>query len=72
LCFSEHHLRKFELDQINVDGYNLGAAYSRQVVKKGGVCIFVHKGLNYAAIDLGKYCEDQDRSLCVKTRTNLL
>jgi len=22
---------------------NLGAAYCRQVVKKGGVCIFVHK-----------------------------
>jgi len=43
LCFSEHHLRKFELDQINVDGYRLGAAYCRQVVKRGGVCIFVQK-----------------------------
>jgi hypothetical protein len=43
LCFSEHHLKKFELDQINVDGYRLGAAYCRQVVKRGGVCIFVQK-----------------------------
>ena len=25
LCFSEHHLKNFELDQINVNGYNLGA-----------------------------------------------
>jgi hypothetical protein len=37
LCSSEHHLKKYELDQIDVDGYRLGAAYCRQVVKKGGV-----------------------------------
>jgi len=43
LCFSEHHLQKPELDQINVDGYRLGAAYCRQVVKRGGVGIFVKK-----------------------------
>jgi hypothetical protein len=52
LCFSEHHLQKFELNQMNVEGYSLGAAYSRQVVKRGGVCIFVHKILNYTTIDL--------------------
>jgi len=43
LCFSEHHLKKPELDQINVHGYRLVAAYYRQVVKRGGVCIFVKK-----------------------------
>jgi len=39
LCFSEHNLKKFELDQINVDGYRLDAAYCRQVVKRG---VFVY------------------------------
>ena len=43
LCFSEHHLKKTELDLINVDGYRLGTAYCRQVVKISGVCIFVKK-----------------------------
>jgi hypothetical protein len=43
LCFSERHLNKFELDHINVDGYTLGAEYCRQVVTRGGVCIFVQK-----------------------------
>jgi hypothetical protein len=43
LFFSEHHLKKFELYQINVDGHRLGAAYCRQVVKRGHVCIFVKK-----------------------------
>jgi hypothetical protein len=64
LCFSEHHLKKLELDQINVVGYRLGAAYCRQVVKKGGVCILVQRNLNYTTIDLGKYCKDQDIEVC--------
>ena len=64
LCFSEHHLKEFELDQINVDGYRPGARYCRQVVKRGGVCIFVYKTLNYINIDLGKYCKDQDIEVC--------
>jgi hypothetical protein len=29
LCFSEHHLKNFALDQISIDGYKLGAAHSR-------------------------------------------
>ena len=64
LCFSEHHLKEFELDQINVDGYRLGARYCRQVVKRGGVCIFVYKTLKYINTNLGKYCEDQDTEVC--------
>ena len=64
-CFSEHHLKKPELDQINVDGYRLVAAYCRQVVKRGGVCIFVKKDLKYSNIDLDKYCKDQDIEDCM-------
>ena len=65
LCFSEHRLKNFELDQINVDGYRLGAAYCRQVVKRGSVYIFVQKNLKYTNVDLGKYCKDQDIQVCV-------
>ena len=65
MCFSEHHLKKPELDQINVDGYRLGAAYCRQVVKRGGVCIFVKKKRLYSNIDLDKYFKDQDIEVCV-------
>ena len=60
LCFSEHHLKNFELDQINIDGYNLGAAYCRQNIKRGGVC----NNLNYTNIDLSVYCKDQDIEIC--------
>jgi exonuclease III len=65
LCFSEHHLKKPKLDQINIDGYRLGAAYCRKAVKRGGVCIFVKKTLKYSVIDLDKYCKDQDTEVCV-------
>jgi hypothetical protein len=39
---------------------DFGAAYCRQVVKRGGVCIFVKKKkkLTYSNVDLGKYCKD--------------
>jgi hypothetical protein len=40
LCFSEHHLKQLELEQINLEGYKLGAAYCRKTLLKGGVCIF--------------------------------
>ena len=65
LFFSEHHLKKPQLDQINVDGYRLGTAFCRQVVKRGGVCIFVKRNLKYSNIDLDKYCKDQDIEVCV-------
>ena len=64
LCFSEHHLKNFELNQINISGYNLGAAYCRQDVKRGGVCIYVHNTLNYTNIDLRVHCKEQDIEVC--------
>ena len=47
LCFSEHHLKDFQLNQISIDGYKLGAAHSRQVLKGGGVCILYPGVHNY-------------------------
>jgi len=64
LCFFEHHLKIFELNQININGYNLGTAYCRKIVKRGGVCIFVCNNLNYTNIDLSLYCKDQDIEVC--------
>jgi hypothetical protein len=53
-----------KLNQINISGYNLGAAYCRQDVKRGGVCIYVHNTLNYTNIDLRVHCEEQDIEVC--------
>ena len=65
LCFSEHHLKYTELDQINIEGFKLCTAYCRQTMKKGGVCIFAQNGLECSKIDVKKYCKDQDIEICM-------
>ena len=34
LCFSEHHLKQLELEQINLEDYKLSAAYCRKSLLK--------------------------------------
>jgi exonuclease III len=51
LCLSEHHLKQFELNQINLDGYKHCATYYIKFIEKAGVCI-VYKILNYLNINL--------------------
>ena len=65
LCFSEHHLKRTELEQINIEGFKLCTAYCRQAIKRRGVCIFIKKGLEYSKIDENKYCRDQDVEICM-------
>jgi len=65
LCFSEHHLKHAELDQINIKGFNLCTAYCRQTIMRGGVCIIIQNNLQYSKIDVKKYCKDQDIELCL-------
>ena len=63
LCYSDH--KHTELDQINIEGFKLCTAHCRQAIKRGGVCIFIQKGLEYSKIDVNKYCKDQDIEICM-------
>jgi exonuclease III len=65
LCLSEHHLKHTELDQRNIEGFKLYTAYCRQTMKRGGVCIFIQKGLECSKIDVNRYCKDQDIKICM-------
>ena len=65
LCLSEHHLKHTEFDQINIEGFKLCTAYCRQTLKRGGVCIFIRKGLECTKIDVNRYCKDQDIEICI-------
>jgi hypothetical protein len=42
----------------------LGVAYCRKSLPKGGVCIFIHKKYNYSNVDPSKYCKKQDIEAC--------
>jgi len=64
LCFTEHHLKEFEINNTCINNYNLGAYYCRKNRKFGGVGIFVHDTLSCTPIDLTKYCNEQDLEAC--------
>jgi exonuclease III len=73
LCFPEHHLKQLELDQINLDGFILGASYCRKKLLKGGVSIFVHENYKFLNVDLNKFCKEQDNEACaLKLQHNAL
>jgi hypothetical protein len=52
LCLTEHHLDYPDIDHTCIDHYSLGAKCCRQILRKGGVCIFVHKKLKFTNINL--------------------
>jgi hypothetical protein len=64
ICLTEHHLKQFELDNISIDNYNLGASYCRKSSLKGGVCIYILKNLNFTTVNLKAYCSDHDIEIC--------
>jgi exonuclease III len=64
MCLTEYQLKQPKLDQINMDGYRLATSYCRKLREKGGVCILVHKNLNYSKIDQSRFCKYQDLVVC--------
>jgi hypothetical protein len=59
LCLTEHHLKYLQLEN-----YNLGAHYCRQLCAKGGAAIFVHNSLRYSNINIAQHCKEQDIEIC--------
>jgi exonuclease III len=64
LCFTEHHLKEYEINITSINCYNLGAFYCRKAQKAGRVGIFVHNTLSYTPIDLAEYCNEQGFEAC--------
>jgi hypothetical protein len=63
-CFAEHHLNWYEIEHLHVNNYTLEANYCMHSLKKGGVCIFVHNGLDFICTDLEKFSMEQDTEAC--------
>jgi len=43
-----------------MDQYKLGTKFCRKSFKNGGVSNFVHDALQFANINLGEFCKEQD------------
>jgi hypothetical protein len=42
LCFTEHHLKTYQLDSILFQNYKLGAKFCKKIYRNGGVCIYIY------------------------------
>ena len=65
LCLTEQHLEDYELLNMHIPKFKLGAEYCRKSLKQGGVCIYVHESLKYTNINLQKFCNEQNIELAV-------
>jgi hypothetical protein len=64
LCFSEHHLKASELQNISIDQYTIGAQYCKTSHAHGGVVIYTHNSLHSAHINLSEFCMEKDIEIC--------
>jgi hypothetical protein len=59
VCLREHHMEEQELLHLTLSGYILGSSFSRKPLQRGGVCIFVRKGLNVNKTDISHNCREK-------------
>ena len=64
MCLTEQRLKDYEIDNLLIDQFKLGSKFCRHEYKNGGVCIFVHKDLDFFSISLDKYCKEKDIEVC--------
>ena len=64
ICLTEHHLKDYEINMIPKDHFKLGSKFCRREYKNGGVCIYIHKDLDYSTISLDSYCKEKDTEVC--------
>jgi exonuclease III len=64
LCFTEHHLKTYQIDNVFFQNYQLGATFCREKYKNGGVCIYVHETLRFSKINTHKFCQEKDIEFC--------
>jgi exonuclease III len=71
LCFTEHHMKREELQQLYINEYILAAYFCRTSYAKGGVCMYIHKSLESESINIEKYVKEKDLEACaIKLKLN--
>ena len=63
-CFSEHNLKPYQLDNILIQSYSLGAKLCWNTSKIGGVCIYTHDSVQFSGINVLNFCKEKDLNAC--------
>jgi hypothetical protein len=61
LCFSEHHMSRYDVHSVGIEKYVLGSSLSQSIFQKGVVCIYIHS-FNYLVFS--KYCKKNSGNMC--------
>jgi len=64
LCLTEHHLKHYQIKNIQIENYKLGASFCRDQYEKGGIAIYIRKNLQCSNIDVSEYSKDKDIEIC--------
>jgi hypothetical protein len=65
ICFTEHHLKDYEIVNTHISMYKSGTNYCRKNLEQGDICIYVHESLKFTNINLLKYNKEQDIEIAV-------
>ena len=55
ICMTEHPLKDYETDITPITKYKLCAKYCRNILKNGGVCIYIQESLKFTNFNLQKW-----------------
>jgi hypothetical protein len=55
LCFTEHHLKTYQLDNILFQNYKLVAKFCRKIYRNGGVCIYIHESFQFCNVNVHNF-----------------
>lgn len=65
ICLSETFLKPGEDAFVHLDGYTVASNYSRQDIRRGGVCILCRGNLNFSNLTIiNKYQEESTFEVC--------
>ena len=64
VCFTEHHLKIYQLDNVLFQNYKLGAKFCRNIYKNGGACIYIHESCQFSNINVQNFYKEKDLEVC--------
>jgi hypothetical protein len=64
LCFTEHHLKYSQIENVTIANHKLGTSYFRISIIKGCVCIYVHYTLDFEVVNIRELCINKAIETC--------
>ena len=65
LCYSEHHLKSYQLDNVLIQSYNLHTKFCMNTFKNGEVCIYTNDSIQFSSINVLNFCKEKYHEACL-------